>query len=167
MSIDYPGPAQRGNARHGRSRRSAGFTLIEVSVVLVIAAAALALVAPNLGGVLERTRLTSATREIASGLRYARSHAMTAGRPVEFWLDVNAHSYLAGDRAKPHALPDSVKLSLTTADGQATADGRGFIRFFSDGSSTGGKILLETAGQRRQVQVNWLTGFVQIVGDDI
>ncbi|TAN51363.1 MAG: type II secretion system protein GspH [Methylococcaceae bacterium] len=150
-----------------RLRNNAGFTLIEISVVLVIAAAALALVAPNLGGVLERTRLTSATREIASGLRYARAHAMTSGRPAEFWLDIGAHRYLAGDRSKPHVLPDSVKLSLTTADSQATADGKGFIRFFPDGSSTGGKVLLEAAGQRRQIQVNWLTGFVQIVGDDV
>lgn len=133
-------------------------------MVLVIAAGALALVAPNLGGALERTQLTSAAREITSGLRYARNHAVASGRPSEFWLDVNGHRYSAGDRLKPRQLPDSVKLSLVTAEGQAAAGGRGFIRFFPDGSSTGGKVILEASGDRRLVEVNWLTGYVRLQG---
>lgn len=147
------------------SRYAAGFTLIEIIVVLVIAAAAAAVVAPNLGGALTRNQQTAAVREIASGLRYTRSHAMASGRPAEFWLDVNGHQYNAGDRPKPRSLPDSVKLTLVTALSQAAPDGRGFIRFFPDGSSTGGKVILEAAGQRRQVEVLWLTGYVRIIGD--
>lgn len=145
-------------------RSAAGFTLLEIVVVLVIAAAALALVAPNLGGTLARTRLASSAREVASGLRYARNHAIASGRPAEFWLDVNGHRYSAGDRFKPRQLPDSVKLTLVTADGQTAADGRGFIRFFPDGSSTGGKVVLESTGDRRLVEVNWLTGYVRVQG---
>lgn len=133
-------------------------------MVLAIAAAALAVVAPNLGGALARTELTSAAREVASGLRYARGHAMASGRPADFWLDVNGHRYTAGDRPKPRRLPDSVKLTLVTADTQVVRDGRGFIRFFPDGSSTGGKVVLDAAGDRRLVEVNWLTGHVRVLG---
>jgi general secretion pathway protein H len=148
----------------GNERKNAGFTLIEIIVVLVIAAAALALVAPNLGGALARNELTAATREIASGLRYVRGHAMASGRPAEFWLDVRQHRYSVGDKPKPRGLPASVKLTLITADTQASRDGRGFVRFFPDGSSTGGKVLLEAAGDKRLVEINWLTGYVRIVG---
>lgn len=164
-------PSRNGEpvARRGhcpQPRRAAAFTLLEVVVVLAIASAALALVAPNLGGALARTELVSAAREVASGLRYTRGHAMASGRAAEFWLDVWSHRYTAGDPPKPHRLPDSVKLTLVTADTQAARDGRGFIRFFPDGSSTGGKVLLETAGDKRLVEVNWLTGYVRVVGGD-
>lgn len=151
--------------RHGgHPRRAGGFTLVEIVVVLVIAAAALAVVAPNLGSAMARTELTSSTREIASGLRHVRGHAMASGRPAEFWLDVQRHQYSVGDKPKPRGLPDSVKLTLVTADTQAARDGRGFVRFFPDGSSTGGKVVLEAAGDKRLVEINWLTGYVRIVG---
>lgn len=146
--------------------RVEGFTLIEVLVVLVIAAAAMAVAAPNLGSAIAKAELTKAGREVASGLRYTRSHAMATGRPADFWLDVRGHNYTTADRPKPRGLPVSVQLTLITADSQLTKDGRGFIRFFPDGSSTGGKVILEASRDQRVVEINWLTGHVRLLGGD-
>jgi general secretion pathway protein H len=59
-------------------------------------------------------------------------------------------------------LPESVRLGLFTAEAELSGEGLGSIRFYPDGSSTGGRVSLEAAGKRRLVDVNWLTGAVVI-----
>jgi general secretion pathway protein H len=79
-----------------------------------------------------------------------------------FSLDVNHHTYQVSGRRKNYALPESVRLGLFTAEAELSGEGLGSIRFYPDGSSTGGRVSLEAAGKRRLVDVNWLTGAVVI-----
>ncbi len=46
------------------------------------------------------------------------------------------------------------------------APGRGGIRFYPDGSSTGGRVTLSLEGLQMRVDVEWLTGRVRITEDD-
>ena len=145
-------------------RAARGFTLMEIMVVLAVMAIGLALVAPNLGGMLQRLELASATREVASALRYTRSRAIGSGRPADFWLDVKGRKYRAADERKIRQLSDSLRVHLVTADTQTAGGGTGYIRFFPDGSSTGGQVRIESEGAQRRLEVNWLTGAVRISG---
>jgi general secretion pathway protein H len=56
-----------------------------------------------------------------------------------------------------------MRASITSAAEDAPNEHSGRIRFFPDGSSTGGRITLR-AGQRQwHVNVSWLTGEVRVV----
>jgi len=106
-------------------------------------------------------QLRAATQDVASALRHTRGQALSLGREAEFVLNVNRHFYRVVGRSKPYPLPDSVKLSLFTAD-FLQSEGQGSIVFYPDGSATGGRITLKGAGKIRLVDVNWLTGAVVV-----
>ncbi|MDX1606523.1 MAG: hypothetical protein R3202_10055, partial [Candidatus Competibacterales bacterium] len=62
------------------------------------------------------------------------------------------------------ALPadEDVTIRLYTAQSELLDQKRGSIRFFPDGSSTGGHIALAEGGLEYRVNVDWLTGRVTI-----
>lgn len=139
-----------------------GFTLLELLVALAILGLSLTLVPPIMGNAIERSRLKSATRQIAAGLKYSRSKAIASQQEVVFTLDVEKKTYTVQDRNKKLALPEKTTLKLTTAKSEQISEAEGTIRFFADGSSTGGRVALNDAKLQYLVDVNWLTGKVSI-----
>jgi len=131
-------------------------------IALVVAGLLMAVAVPNFGPTMDRSRLYAATRDVASGLRHARGMALMRGRDAEFELNVDKHSYKVTGRAKPFSLPSQVRLSLYTTESETLDEGTGRIRFFPDGSSTGGRVTLVGGGQKRAVDVSWLTGEVKV-----
>lgn len=149
------------NYRMDTSQRIAsGFTLIELIVVLVIMVIAAGLVGPNFLRGISSLQLKSATRDIASALRYSRAHAIFTADEAEFHLDVEKNVYRVSGKTKEFELPDAIRLKLIAAESEISSDEEGTIRFFPDGSSTGGRVTLEIDERKRQVDVNWLTGQV-------
>ncbi len=142
-------------------RHSQGFTLLEMILVLVIAAVLAAVAVPNMQPAIANMQLRAATQDVASALRHARGQALKRGSEAVFVLNVNRHFYRVAGRAKPYALPESVKLSLFTAD-FLMDEGQGSIVFYPDGSASGGRVTLEGGGRTRLVDVNWLTGNIVI-----
>jgi len=144
----------------------AGFTLLEMLIVLVIAAILMATVVPNFGPAIARAQLYSATRDIASALRHTRGQAMITKRDALFELNTEQHSYRVTGRAKAYSLPPEIALSLYTTTTETVGETTGRIRFFPDGSATGGRVTLTASKQKRVVDVNWLTGEVRMGDDD-
>jgi general secretion pathway protein H len=145
------------------TRRTAGFTLIELLVVLGVLALVLAAALPLLPGAADRTALRTAAGEIAAGLRETRSLALARGRSAAFTLDTARHAYRVGDEVVWHALPANVAMELFTAAQEQLDDVTGDIRFFSDGSSTGGGVRLGQGKTGDEIRVDWLTGRVSSV----
>jgi general secretion pathway protein H len=133
--------------------RAAGFTLVEMLVVLVILALVVALVPPLLAGGEARLQLAASAREIAASLRETRSLAIREGRSEAFIVD-GAGRFRAG-AGPARRLPQGLLLSIT---GVADVRARAAIRFFADGSSTGGRLILLRGERRSDVTVDWLTG---------
>ncbi len=134
-------------------------------LVLTIAVIAMALVVPNFSRGLDSVRLQSASREIASSLRYLRGHAVSKNKEAEFNVDVKTNVYRISGRSKVYSIPQAIRLRLITADTEVTGEDSGTIRFYPDGSSSGGRVTLEAGNRRRLVDVNWLTGHVEIFAE--
>ena len=139
-----------------------GFTLIELVVVLAIMALVFIIAAPHIGFVLPRTELRSGAREVAAALREARSRAILSNTDVVFSIDVEGRRYsISGDK-NAHPLSRNVDLLLYTAQQERLGQASGNIRFFPDGTSTGGHVVLSGDNASYKVTVDWLTGRVEI-----
>jgi general secretion pathway protein H len=64
-----------------------------------------------------------------------------------------------------HHLPRGVEMTLTTTSEQTRSPAEGTIRFYPDGTSTGGGVTLRQNGHDTQVLVDWLTGKTRIVDE--
>ena len=154
------GAVSRSNISSPVSRLpSSGFTLLEILAVLALIGLALAVTAFSLDGGLQRAKLDASARDIAASLRHTRTLALTAHRPQWFTLDLNARSFASPGR-DARSIPAGTTMHVTSAAEDTGKPGIARIRFFPDGSSTGGHI--ELARQHRQVRidVDWLTGAV-------
>ncbi len=143
-----------------------GFTLLELLVVLVIAVLLVALVPPLLSGLSGGTELRGAARQLAAGLRFARNEAVTHQREAVLTLDLVQHRFAVTGDPREIALPDSLSFHLYTAQSELFDQATGNIRFFPDGSSTGGAITVSGPKLAYRVNVDWLTGAVAIVEQD-
>lgn len=143
-------------------QRRRGFTLIELLVVLVMLTAMTALVAPALlktGGV----EVEVAARNLAAGLRRARSQAIQRNTVEALSLDVERKEFALSFEGRPRKLPGDIELSLYTARSAIESESRGAIRFFPDGGSTGGRITVKRGRRQVHVDVDWLGGRVRIL----
>lgn len=166
MSGVRQAPRAASISKPGRGARL-GFTLIELMVVLVVAAAAMGLVVPQFGAALAGMELKGATRDVASGLRYARGRAIALQRETAVVIDLDARSYrIEGAEANgSHDLGRDIDLRLVTGRTEVRGDSEGAISFFPDGSSTGGRLTLESGNRSHVVDVRWLTGRVRILDE--
>lgn len=139
-----------------------GFTLIEVLVVLAIMVLVVAIVVPMGVGERAHARIAAGAHEIAEGLRLTRSRAILTDRAADFLVDVNTDTFRVAGAMAPVALPRDLKITLSTTEDLLKGDSIGAIRFYPDGSSTGGGVTLVGAEDRYLVAVDWLTGGISI-----
>lgn len=142
--------------------RETGFTLLEVIIVLALGALIYATVLSVPFGKASAADLKAAARSLASGLRTAQSTAMATRRDALLTVDMESREYLASGEQQAHTLPKSIELKLYTAQTEVTSERRGSIRFYPDGSSTGGRITVSSGERKYLVDVDWLTGRVAI-----
>ena len=153
------------SAVHVGSRRlGAGVTLLELLVVLAIMAIAAAFVYPMFGGTGASTgELKSAARQVAAGLRMARSEALATRQETRVVLDLEQRTFRIDRDTYLHALPNQIDVKLFTAQSDLVNDRVGAIRFFADGGSNGGRVTLASGSRKYDVDVDWLTGRVAIL----
>lgn len=139
-----------------------GFTLFELLVVILIIGLVLAAVPGFLIRDSDRVELEAATKSLAAGLREARSEAVLSNREQVFALDVETRRFRIAKGQPLRQLDADLALRFTTARSGVLAPATGTIRFFPDGSATGGAIRLARDGLQAAVRVDWLTGEVAI-----
>ncbi|GGO80155.1 hypothetical protein GCM10011348_16230 [Marinobacterium nitratireducens] len=161
-----------------KSPRQAGFTLLELMVVLVMASLMLSLVVPRFAAVLPGVELKSYTQKTAALLRKLRSQAMAESRLVALSLDSEAHQIRVSGLDAPIAVPEDISLTLNDDGSLAlgneivlpesfgVSEALPSIRFYPDGSSSGGDLTLTSAGGGYAIRVDWLTGQVSIDDGD-
>ena len=165
--------AVRGKARISVSdtaircrRRQAGFSLFELLIALTLVIAILALIPAYLSKGISAAELKSSVRQIGSGLQAARSEAISRNSQRVFVVDVDERQFFIGANGAANQLAKTLDLTLKTAESERISDTRGGIRFFPDGSSTGGEVLVASDGRTLKIAVNWVTGKVAIIPVD-
>lgn len=143
---------------------AAGFTLLEMLVVLVIIAGASLLAMAAFGGGLRGMQLQASAKQIAAQLRFARAVAISTGEPQDVVIDPVARSW-RGAKGRSGSLPGEGAVVFTGAGAAqfvdaADSEGKGVVRFFADGAATGGRVRLLANGAGWDVDVRWLTGEV-------
>jgi general secretion pathway protein H len=139
-----------------------GFSLLELLVVLAIIGAVLAFVPGFMMRAQPGLDVDVAARAIADALREARSHAVVQNRDQLFALDVEERLFRIGGRRAPVQINKNIEVTFQTARLETVSEAIGQIRFFSDGSATGGRIGLTQDGRHVEVLVDWLTGLVSV-----
>ena len=137
-------------ARRTDPGRSAGFTLLEIMVVIVVMGLLLTLV---IGRGPERSptlALRVAASRVAQALRLARTEAIAHGEPVSFRVDPAQHVF--GPPGHEIAMPPGIGLSAA----------KPVIVFEPDGSATSGAIGLSLRAMRTVIVVHWVNGRVSV-----
>lgn len=142
-------------------RAARGFTLVEILAVVALIALALAVVSVSVGGGLAGAKVKSASRDLVASLRYTRGQAIVKRQAQTLAVDVEKRRYKAPNK-KWVELPQDMTMKLFTARSELEEEGVGRIRFFPDGSSTGGHIDLVRDDVTWRVEVLWLTGEVSL-----
>jgi general secretion pathway protein H len=139
---------------------AAGFTLIEMLVVLAILALTLATAVPLLSSGSESLRLETASSELAAALRVTRAAAITRNAQVTLTIDVDRRTF-GSAVVEPRSFAPNIEAKLTYAAVMRSAPSEGGFWFFPDGSSTGGDVTLSLHGKQVKLCVDWLTGTVR------
>jgi general secretion pathway protein H len=149
------------DAARSRRRDAAGFSLVELLIVISLLAILSAILVPVLIPSPARTLQTAAS-EVATTLRETRRLAQSQQTHRRFMVDTETERYGIEGTADWRQLPDGTQAALTTAQSLLEDRGRGGIDFFPDGSSTGGRVTLSMSGRSVRVDIEWLTGRIRV-----
>ncbi|MCC6202938.1 MAG: GspH/FimT family pseudopilin [Gammaproteobacteria bacterium] len=141
---------------------SAGFTLLELLVVLAILALVSTVTAVRFSGGIDSARLRAETRQMVALLRAARVEAMVSSSVTGIDAAQDDTGYLRYPAQDRITLPEGIAIAIT-ADAAAALPA---IRFYPDGSSSGGAVRLSSAAGSYAVNVAWLTGEVSLTDGD-
>lgn len=149
-----------------------GFTLIEALVAMAIVALAAVLAVPHGRGTQQRLALDAAAIDLASAMKSARATAMRTNTEQSLTIDTAAHTLIASDWPAPRTMGPAFDIALDTIRSEQSGPHAGRFRFYPDGSSTGGRVVLSEfgsrmgehrgTGRRAVVTVDWLTGGARV-----
>lgn len=140
---------------------SRGFTLFEVLIVLVLIAVVAGLALSLVPTKPRSSEARFAVDVVANALRQARSKAILENRESVLRIDAGRRA-LRLDSGVPSTIPGDAGISVYGARSEQIAHRILGIRFFPDGSSTGGQVTLRVGEAAYRVTVEWLTGRVEM-----
>ncbi|UXI67789.1 GspH/FimT family pseudopilin [Tahibacter amnicola] len=152
-------PATVALPRHPRAQ--AGFSLLELIAVMVLIAIAVTVASLSVTRSLGSAKIHAVSRDLVAALRHTRGQAIVKGEQKTLDVDLEAMSYTAPGK-EAVKFPDKVEIKLHTAQNELIAARAGRIRFYPDGSSTGGHISVISGEREWRVNVGWLTGEVSM-----
>jgi general secretion pathway protein H len=152
-------PARVGKAA---SLGEGGFTLLELVVVMALLALLMGLVLPGLMRAVKKERDRTNLRQITTVLRLARSQAATSHRRVRVFLNrENGRYWLEGSNRQGNLA--GMRLGDTRLVWEDTDRRQGYIAFYPDGTSSGGKLVMtDLTGRVYDLEVEIITGKVTL-----
>ena len=145
-----------------------GFSLLELTVVLVIAGVVFAVAAPNLSRMSESMAYREAVRSLMSAATTAKREALKRGEPMDLLIFPDQATYaisVAGAVPEPPdrtPLDGDVELEVTSAAEVSPGRGIAAVRFYPSGGSSGADIAVSRpSGAATLIQVGWLMADVE------
>jgi general secretion pathway protein H len=144
----------------GIGSHDAGFTLVELLVVVMILAVVATMSLPLISNSSDGLRLQTATGELAAALRATRATAIVRNAETTLVIDVDRRTFRSAVVSERSFAKD-IDARMTFASIAQVGRSDGGFRFFPDGSSTGGDVTLSLHGKEARICVDWVTGFVR------
>lgn len=135
-----------------RARAANGFTLLEMLVVLAVMGLVAGLVFPAIGQGLAGAEFRTATAGLELEIRRARAEAIGGGRTVPLAVETGGE-LLRRAPGGPFRVPRTMQLQLPQSG----------LRFFRDGTSTGGDVVLVDGRRSFRLHVDADSGAIGIV----
>jgi prepilin-type N-terminal cleavage/methylation domain-containing protein len=137
-------------------KRSKGFTMTEISLVVMMISTIAGLAAPRFRSTIDEANLTAGANQVKMAMNYTRQYAITARATAKVTVQVNRNRVRvkdldAGTIVKDFNLPSGV--AITERGGQR--------KFFPRGVSKSGYVIVENSAGRKQISVN-LVGRVDV-----
>lgn len=148
----------------GQGTRPAGFTLIELLLVLTISGLLLALTPVLIQKAFPVLKLKAAARDMVQEMRFLQNAAVINGIRAEIRFDLEKGEYRSDlvNGGQVRALPSGLNLSMQSDPLLASATPVSRFVFYPDGSASGGQLYMGNQRQRLAIQVDWLTGRIQL-----
>lgn len=141
---------------------TAGFSLIEMLVVLTIVSVVAGIAAMSVRQARSGKSPYTYAGHIAEGMMAQRYRAMNTGRIQTSEIDIAGKMISDTGGRTVVVLPRAWKLSVTAGRSGAQLDTVSKIMFLPDGTSSGAEITLRNqSGEAAYVRVNWLTGLTE------
>ena len=135
------------------SRRTPrGFTLIEMTVVLVIIAIGITLAVPLIEGGFDSREVRRAARQIAATMVHCRGEAVSLSVPQELLIDADRNTVATSDWGRWVQLTDRAVIERVDG-GVEIGDGTRQILFFPNGSTSGAEVVVASRRDRAQNRI--------------
>lgn len=144
------------------ARNNGGFTLIELLIVLALIALMASVAFTSLRSPNEATAVRSSALQVANLMRMARGAAIRDNVERTFTVDLGARSFRVDGLTAAHAFPQGVRVELVAQGAEQVSSRQARMRFFVDGSATGGAIILSTDRRSARVDLDGFTGHVRV-----
>lgn len=138
-------------------RTEHGFSLFELMVVMMLVVLLFTVAGVSVSRSISGAELRNTAREITAAMRHTRGQAVIQREEQVFLVDGDQKTWQAAGRPAK-TLPEELEIKLITARQELTGDNAGGIRFYPDGASTGGRVVLASDGREWHITVGWLTG---------
>jgi general secretion pathway protein H len=146
---------------HRPTPACAGFSLLELLLVLAIAGLLAAVVIPSLPSTLESARLRGCAGEVRATLTLARTLAVSESRRRIVAFDLGSGEYAIEGDARIGLLPEGIRLAAVRLGDAAAERGVVRVRFYPDGSADEAEVAISSSGgETLRVRVDLLTGIV-------
>jgi general secretion pathway protein H len=146
-----------------RSEAERGFTLIEMVCVMAIIGLLAAILVPGIPRQTSPSRLESFAIDAASLLKADRNAAIRNRVEVASQVDAGARALRSGATGAVVRVPDDVRFDALLPENCNSRPAFSTISFFASGMSCGGVITLSRSDRGYEIQVNWLTGRIEVV----
>ena len=147
--------------------REAGFTLLELLIIVIVMALALSVAYPSLSRGTIALHMRATGRDILNTLRYAREKAVTEQTGMRVRVDREKQALFLTDDLdngnRAYFLPGDVKIDRIAQNGSEVINGPLVIRFLPNGSSEDTEILLKSkTGSYLRIISDQVTGGARI-----
>lgn len=146
-----------------KDQNEAGFTLLEIMVVLVIIGLSTALMTVQFDLKSRKQTPEEFSYILKSNLVRERLHAISKGVVNDVTFDLRSSQKTISGHLTFENIPGYIDIDLLTGRDLVKASNIALVRFLPDGSSLGAEILIKSDdAPSSRLKVNWLTGFASI-----
>ncbi len=148
-------------SRRGGTGGEAGFTLLELIIVMFLITLMLGLSAAFFANTLPSGRFNATAREIASAIRQARHLAALNGEKQVITIDMDSGRYGIEGRSEK-SLPPGIAIKVIDPLAGDITNGKYHMTFHAAGSSEGGTIVLWNSSRAAHISIDPVAGAVII-----